>query len=156
MKSTISWLKEIGEETFKSKKIRSAYKNQSGKMGKEMQIIVLLIGFVVIFPFDCKSIHKRQPKVNFAVKEASEEVAVTGSAGEDSPGIIPGEVSNSTIVEIDENATDVDLSYQSNESQRVKRSRPSASRRRGEKRKSKETRSRQHQPQVRETHKILA
>ena len=153
-------MKEIGEETFKSKKIRSAYKNQSGKMGKEMQIIVLLIVFLVIFPFDCKSIHKRQPKMNFAVEEeASEEVAVTGSAGEDSPGIIPGEVSNSTIVEIDENATDVELSYQSNESQRVKRSQPSASRRPQnnvcKKRKSRETRSRRHQPQVREMQKYL-
>ena len=121
-----------------------------------MQIIVLLIGFVVIFPFDCKSIHKRLSKVNFAVKEADEEVGLTGSSGEDSPGVIPDKVSNSTIVKINENATDVELSYQSNESQRVKRSRPSASRRCGEKRKSKETRSRQHQPQVREMHKILA
>ena len=127
-------------------------------MGKKMHQLVISIAFVVTcIPFiECKSIHKRQSVGNFSVDElASEEVAATGRA-EDSPGAIPDEVPNSTIVEIHENTTDVELFNQNNESQRVKRSRPSASKRSEnnvcEKRRSK---SKPQPPQVREMKKYL-
>ena len=129
-------MKEIGEETFKSKKIRSAYKNQSGKMGKKMHIIVLSITFVVISLIECKSIHKRRSIVDFPVEEEEEaggEVAVTGSAGEDSPGAIPdAEIQgNATVAEEPQREKlshkaretfEIELLHHKNESQRVRRS----------------------------------
>ena len=128
-------MKEIGEEAFKSKKIRSAYKNQSGKMRKEMHIIVLSITFVVISLIECKSIHKRRSIVDFPVgeeeEEAGGEVAVTGSAGEPR-GIPDAEIhENATAAEEPEREKrphkaretfEIELLHHKNESQRVRRS----------------------------------